>query len=325
MNKTRTKARDSKYRIGAVSRLTGITQDILRVWERRYGVVQPKRSEGGDRLYSREDVTRLTLIKRLVDADNAISTVARLTLKQLQQRLEPEDLAALTPETITHDRKLRALIFGRGLDKELLQNSEDFENVDILANFGDMEQLSAEGPGLKADVLLVTLPSVHLEDANMIIRAYQRSKAHSTMVVYGFGTSEALGKLASRAITTLRSPVSALEIERLCLRNFHPQPVATRKGKEEIVLAETVPGRRFDDETLAKLAVIATSIKCECPHHLVALIGSLAAFEQYSAECENRNPEDSALHAYLHAQTAQARATIENVLAHLVEVEGLEA
>lgn len=90
------RARDSAYRIGAVSRLTGVTQDALRVWERRYGVVEPQRSEGGDRLYSREDVTRLTLIKRLVDAGHAISRVARLTLKQLQQRLAPQDLAALT-------------------------------------------------------------------------------------------------------------------------------------------------------------------------------------------------------------------------------------
>ena len=38
---------ESNYRIGAVSRLTGIPPDTLRVWERRYDLITPMRSEGG--------------------------------------------------------------------------------------------------------------------------------------------------------------------------------------------------------------------------------------------------------------------------------------
>ena len=68
------------YRIGAVSRLTGVPADTLRVWERRYSVVTPYRAESGTRLYGPEDVGRLTLIKRLVDRGDAISSVANLTL-----------------------------------------------------------------------------------------------------------------------------------------------------------------------------------------------------------------------------------------------------
>jgi hypothetical protein len=56
----------------------------------------------------------------------------------------------------------------------------------------------------------------------------------------------------------------------------------------------------------------------------VQLVNSLAAFEQYSRECENRNAEDAALHAFLHAATAQARAIMEAALARVVEAEGLE-
>ena len=38
------KNEEPKYRIGAVCRLTGISQHVLRVWEKRYGVVEPVRS-----------------------------------------------------------------------------------------------------------------------------------------------------------------------------------------------------------------------------------------------------------------------------------------
>ena len=53
--------------IAAVERETGIGKDTLRVWERRYGFPRPERDENGDRLYPGEQISRLRLIKRLMD------------------------------------------------------------------------------------------------------------------------------------------------------------------------------------------------------------------------------------------------------------------
>ena len=55
------------FKIGAVSRITNIPVDTLRIWERRYRVVVPFRSHNSDRLYQRDDINRLTLLKMLVD------------------------------------------------------------------------------------------------------------------------------------------------------------------------------------------------------------------------------------------------------------------
>ncbi len=60
------------YRIGTVARLAGISTHALRVWERRYGVPAPSRSEGGARLYSEAEVARLRLLKRAVDRGHPI-------------------------------------------------------------------------------------------------------------------------------------------------------------------------------------------------------------------------------------------------------------
>jgi MerR family transcriptional regulator, light-induced transcriptional regulator len=54
--------------ISAVERDTGLSKDVLRVWERRYGFPQPQRDSNGERLYPLTQVERLRAIKRLMDA-----------------------------------------------------------------------------------------------------------------------------------------------------------------------------------------------------------------------------------------------------------------
>lgn len=55
------------FNIAVVERDTGLSKDVLRMWERRYGFPQPHRDAHGDRIYPAEQVERLRLIKRLMD------------------------------------------------------------------------------------------------------------------------------------------------------------------------------------------------------------------------------------------------------------------
>lgn len=54
------------YSIGAVARMVGVPPATLRTWEERYALVQPVRSPGGHRLYSRQDVERLRFVAEQV-------------------------------------------------------------------------------------------------------------------------------------------------------------------------------------------------------------------------------------------------------------------
>jgi MerR family transcriptional regulator, light-induced transcriptional regulator len=58
---------EEKITIGDVERVTGLSKDLLRTWERRYGFPTPLRSEHDEREYSREDLDRLITIKKLLD------------------------------------------------------------------------------------------------------------------------------------------------------------------------------------------------------------------------------------------------------------------
>ena len=57
-----------RFNIAAVERDTGLSKDVLRVWERRYGFPVPDRDDHGERIYPAEQVERLRLVKRLMDA-----------------------------------------------------------------------------------------------------------------------------------------------------------------------------------------------------------------------------------------------------------------
>jgi len=59
---------DLALSISAVERETGLSKDVLRKWEARYGFPVPERDAAGERVYPAEQVARLRLIKRLLDA-----------------------------------------------------------------------------------------------------------------------------------------------------------------------------------------------------------------------------------------------------------------
>lgn len=82
-----------RHPIRVVTRRTGLSAAALRAWERRYDAVTPERTGGGQRLYSDEDIHRLTLLRQAVDGGRNIGHVATLATDELE-RLVREDAAA---------------------------------------------------------------------------------------------------------------------------------------------------------------------------------------------------------------------------------------
>lgn len=80
--------------IQVVARRTGLTPDVLRAWEKRYGAVTPARSSGSHRLYTDEEVERLGLLRRATVSGRAIGQVARLSTRELRSLVEGDEAAA---------------------------------------------------------------------------------------------------------------------------------------------------------------------------------------------------------------------------------------
>jgi DNA-binding transcriptional MerR regulator/methylmalonyl-CoA mutase cobalamin-binding subunit len=81
-----------RYPVRLVALRTGLTPHVLRAWERRYNVVAPTRSDGGQRLYSDLDIERLRRLRRLTERGHAIGRIAGLSLDELR-RLDEQPAA----------------------------------------------------------------------------------------------------------------------------------------------------------------------------------------------------------------------------------------
>ncbi len=66
------------YPIREVSRLTGVNSVTLRAWERRYGLIKPRRTPKGHRLYAREDIERVEQILQWLNRGVPVSQVREL-------------------------------------------------------------------------------------------------------------------------------------------------------------------------------------------------------------------------------------------------------
>jgi DNA-binding transcriptional MerR regulator len=80
-------------RIGELSRRVGVNPELLRAWERRYGLLEPSRSAGGFRLYSDADVARIEQMKAHLERGLSAAEAARLVVST-------GDAAPTIPDTV---------------------------------------------------------------------------------------------------------------------------------------------------------------------------------------------------------------------------------
>jgi DNA-binding transcriptional MerR regulator len=104
-------ANENLIRIGELSKRTGVSPEVLRAWERRYGLFAPRRTVGGFRLYSTADVARINAMKRLlaegVSASQAAQRLASAPVMGVdgdeRVSLLEERLAALRDALLSYD------------------------------------------------------------------------------------------------------------------------------------------------------------------------------------------------------------------------------
>lgn len=82
-----------RHPIAVVSQRTGLSQDVLRVWERRYDAVTPSRSPNGVRLYSDADIERLILLRTATRAGRSIGQLAKLPTGELEALVVEDETA----------------------------------------------------------------------------------------------------------------------------------------------------------------------------------------------------------------------------------------
>jgi len=317
---TATNEANGAYRIGAVARLTGISPDTLRIWERRYDIVEPERTPKGGRLYSQQDVTRLTMIKTLVDQGHAISTVANLSVEELNRRLNMAQPANLPPPG---SGQHEVCVVGQAISVRACNTERLPEGLELAGAYTDLGAFLEDET--TCDTLVIELPFLDRNVARDLNAPDLRKRAQRIIVIYAFSPSNIVSQLQRYGLQTLRAPVALEHIWQHCqLSQTRQVDWRPPEWDPKVASSDPIPPKRFSHEQLVRLSQITTSLECECPHHMASVIEQLSAFEEYSARCEITTKQDAALHGYLHQMTGRARWLMEVALERLAEVENID-
>lgn len=318
-------SRDRLYGIGAVARITGLSDHTIRIWERRYGAVVAQRAENGRRVYTPEDVEKLGLLGKLTGHGLAIGQIADNSLDELREQLR--DIGDLVSASVP--QRINVAVLGQFLPSRFEANADDTAPVHVLVANQDRSQFLADVKQQDIDVVVIESPVLDADVAADVRACMDEAGAARGVIVYRFGRERDIETAQRSGIVAITAPATVDEVRGAILRAYSPPPetgpgAASHPSLPAVELSGPIPPRRFSSGQLATLARASTAIDCECPHHLAQLVADLTAFEIYSAQCENRDDDDAALHRYLHHVTARARAQIEEALERVAAAEGIE-
>ncbi|MAJ91071.1 MAG: hypothetical protein CMF40_02665 [Legionellales bacterium] len=310
------------FKIGVVSRITNIPVDTLRIWERRYSVVVPCRSEKADRLYKREDINRLTLLKLLVDKGHSIGTIAKLNNEELSQRLEFSSKGSRLVEISDMQRKSNVVAIGDVLSLQLEYSNNVDSNFYFSGIFRNEEEFHDKNKTEKIDMLVMEFPTVQGDHVSSIEKIYRESGASQLILIYGFMNNSTKKKLSQNSFVFFQAPISTEHLKTE-IRNLakNKQPIAPVKTNSDV--RGPSPKKIYTTKQLIQLSSASSTIKCECPQHLSSIIIKLLQFEAYSEECITRYKKDAELHRLLGNMTGHARSILEKALTEVVTAENI--
>lgn len=308
------------YKIGAVSRITGIPVDRLRIWERRYAVVEPARTPSHGRVYNEQQVDKLRLIKKLIDKGDRIGSVANLSMEDLEYRLsvfaDPED-----KKEPSSSKTYRICALGKSLKLQLQANIASTQMYEIESVYSRQSEFEDHVRVSKPEILLIECAGLVESKIRNIESLMELSKARVVVILYSFSSDQLIKHQSDDNWIFLKAPLNASKLRETlmsCCQNLEPQT-------NPAVASKTEPEERiFTEQQLFQISKESSAIKCECPQHLSFIIKKLVDFEEYSQSCVVDSVEDSLLHKELYIETAKARTIMEKALKHLVEVEGIE-
>ena len=300
-------ARPHLLRSGTAARLAGLPVTTLRVWERRYDVVAGARTDSGQRGYTNDDVVRLRLLRQLTLAGHPIGTIATLGMEALQALQALGDGSSL-PGSSGEPGMLRVVVVGRSAAHAL----EAVPGCRLLAVHDDLDRAeAATPPGATVDLLLVRLASLQPLAVDRVLALGAAWGAAATWVVYGYGTKASADALRAAGVRLRRGPLAGRELAQWVRE---ARPVAPALPRADDDSGWRVEPRRFDDDTLARMADAPSPVACECLRHMTEIVSQLAGFERYSQDCTHTSPADVALHRRLGRTAGAARTMFEEAL-----------
>jgi hypothetical protein len=163
---------NNTYSISFISNACGVRPHTIRTWEKRYKAFSPERTDGGQRIYSENDLNKGRLIVSLLEQGHSISRLAGKSLQDLR--------------TLVFDDKI-----GSFPSNQMLTSIGIKKLLTHLSNF-DLGQISSEmlrlrlSIGAKEFIFKVLIPIIHTVEKMYLEGKYSVTQEHiiSTIIRY---------------------------------------------------------------------------------------------------------------------------------------------
>lgn len=297
------------FEVGAVAKITGLSPNTIRTWERRKFIQAASRSETGRRRYSQEQVERLALIKKLTDLGDSISAVADLDLPDLRSRLL-EYQTRHTESTAQKKSEVRLYAVGGKAKTWTTILPSRFRMV--------------TGDDSDPDLIVIDLDASPVECRRRVTLAAHEFPQVPIALIYDFAQRDLIRQFSDEGRFLIHVPCSPELLEHYLIAAMAKASHQSSPAEYDGTSSFDAPERLFSDKQLATIAASNPNIKCECPHHISALVSSLASFENYCRRCEVESPKDADIHSHLGGEIAKARSIVEEALLYLCQRDNLE-
>lgn len=292
------------FEVSAVSKITGLSPNTLRTWERREFIRSESRSESGRRRYSQEQVEMLALMKKLTDLGDSISALSKLNLQDLRSRLL-EYQARNTEAASTGDKEILISTVGDNIELWLSSLPSRFRAVR-----SDSENV---------DMVAIDLSVPDIECRRRVTLARHQNPGVPIVLIYDYAPKNLIKGFSNEGFFLIRVPCSPELFEHYICAALARASHQSAPQHGEAQSRDGFADRVFTDRQLTTIASSNPNIKCECPHHISALVASLVSFENYCNRCEDESPLDAEIHAHLGKEIASARSIVEQALLYLCE------
>ncbi len=280
--------------------------------------MQPAQKTGKTRFYSHEQLQNLNKIKRLIDQGHPISSLAQLDTNQLSARLTPvaeinlssqASFASTFSSTGAYMPRLPNIgLIGANLIM-LEQDDGTSERVEVTQRWHNVAEFLNSRPSELNNLTAVALstPTLNLSEIRDI---HVRMPDLRVVAVYQYASETRIEAVRQKGIPLLAWPVTWDKLVAVCA-----QPVEFEIGK-------TTP-KRYDDSQLLAIASVAKDYGDSSTRHLVSLISSLNAYEQYTTEQVLEAPEEAELHCRIREDVSFARAQLEHSLGNIITTRAI--
>jgi MerR family transcriptional regulator, light-induced transcriptional regulator len=315
-----------RLRIGAMAKQSGLAVGTLRTWENRYAAFSPDKTSGRHRMYRAQDLQKAILLKHLCEIGHSISQIAALPLAELlQMSQQPSSQVVLTAHSLFSDQGLRLAVIGLGMASRI--ESKKFTLGFLATRLKVTDVFFDVGAALHAelspppDLWLIKASSLQDSDLALLDQLKARHPMARSIVIYNYAPQSVLQALKQAGWVLRREPLADDELAQLMASVTQANAPA---AMPILPTQAAIAPRKFSEQTLVRVAGMASNVLCECPKHVAELINQLTSFEHYSQQCLSKSPQDTALHTYLSEVSGTARNLFEQALERVAAHEGID-